>query len=49
MRRDLPTKCLAEALGAFVLVFIVAGVAVADAAFDVGGLLAIHVVLPRMS
>ena len=41
MRRDLPTKCLAEALATFVMVFIVAGVAVADAAFDVGGLLAI--------
>lgn len=39
--RDLATKCLAEALATFLLVFIGAGAVVADAAFDIGGLLAV--------
>lgn len=41
MRPALLTKCLAEMLATFVLVFIGAGAVVADAAFDIGGLLAI--------
>ena len=39
----LPTKCLAEALATFLLVFIGAGAVVADAAFDIGGPLAVAV------
>ena len=43
MRSGLPTKCLAEALATFLLVFIGAGAGVADAAFDIGGPLAVAV------